>query len=159
MLYKKDKKLYFDIENGINYHYQLNKQTNTYHLRYHSKISKIELKRLKRVIGISIERQEEKCSESEKSSESEPEDYATSKYPPCIRAILIESNLDDTENKQIYELGSLFLIPYTGGLIGSSSGINRKNYVLNFPDICKIDELQASIKYNMRKGTYSIKGL
>ena len=70
----------------------------------------------------------------------------TNKYPPCIRAILIESK----ENK----LGTLFIIPYTGGTIGRDSRSN----LIDFSYEMDIEEKHASIKYDMNKKEYFIEG-
>ncbi|CAF0943482.1 unnamed protein product [Brachionus calyciflorus] len=156
LYYDQNKQLYFDIQNGIAYHYITNTQNYTYYLRFHSKIPKIELSHLRKIIGLSLE----KSSDTEKSSDSENEMKLTSKYPPCIRAIMIEYNSPintDQDSKLLYELGSLFLIPYTGGLIGSCSTNSKNKYVLNFPDIYDINEVHASIRYDKKKKVYLIK--
>ena len=71
----------------------------------------------------------------------------TNKYPPCIRAILIKSSNDD-------KLGSLFLIPYTGGSIGA----NSKKHIIDLEDE-DIEDLTTDIQYDLKHKMYSIEGL
>lgn len=89
-------------------------------------------------------------SDGMQSSDSEIETNDSSKYPPCIRAILIESAIEN------FDLGSLFLIPYTGGIVGS--GEDRSKYVLHFPGVDKIDQIHASIRYDRKKKIFLIRG-
>lgn len=67
----------------------------------------------------------------------------TNQYPPCIRAILNKSS-DKTK------LGSLFLVPYTGGLIGK----NSSKLVIDLSNEIDIDDQHASIEYDLTKKTY-----
>lgn len=125
-------------------------QTNSHHLRFHSKIPKNELIHLRKIIGIEcIDTRE--SSDTKQSSESECESNDTSHFPPCIRAILLESEM------KIYDLGSLFLIPYTGGYVGSDQEPSK--YVMNFPRVEKIDKIHASIRYEKKKKQFLIKGI
>jgi hypothetical protein len=90
----------------------------------------------------------------------------TTKYPPCIRAILLSYNVNeehDNSNDEINEesefnqpqqLGSLFLIPYTGGSIGSS-----KNNLIHFPKSSEVGDLHVVISYDLQKRAYFIQGL
>ncbi|RNA43431.1 angiogenic factor with G patch and FHA domains 1 isoform X2 [Brachionus plicatilis] len=148
LYYDQSQQLYYDIEGGISYKFKLISQTNSHHLRFHSKIPKNELYRLRKLIGLG-ELDKEELSDAMQSSESEPETHDASKYPPCIRAILIDSG------KTNFDPGSLFLVPYTGGLIGS--GDEPSKYVLHFPDEDKIDKIHASIRFDKRKKKFLIK--
>lgn len=125
-------------------------QTNSHHLRFFSKIPKNELFHLRKIIGIE-EPDTRQLSDTKQSSDSECETDHTSNYPPCIRAILMESEIKN------FDLGSLFLIPYTGGYVGSGHELAR--YVLHFPNVEKIDKVHASIRYEKKKNIFLIKGI
>jgi hypothetical protein len=172
----KSKKLYIDIENWIYYHYVVNEQSQSYHLRYHSKIRRHDRKKLNKNI---MQTSEEKAAESKKeviyldstsegeirSDEDEDESREeiidlTTKYPPCIRAILVgytqpknESESDECEHVE-QQLGSLYLIPYTGGSIGRS----LKN-LISFPKCQSVSESHAVVAYDMTKKAYFIQGI
>jgi len=70
----------------------------------------------------------------------------TNKYPPCIRVILVESKNS--------KLGTLFVIPYTGGSIGSNSSRN----LIDFPYESDIEKNHAGIEYNLKEKQYYIEG-
>lgn len=75
------------------------------------------------------------------------------KYPPCIRAILIESNQSKEDSNNSNQLGSLFLVPYTGGTIGKSS-----KCMISFPKTKYIDNMHLSFEYDLKKKSYFVKG-
>lgn len=73
------------------------------------------------------------CSNEESGLDESSNDSGllTSSYPPCIRAVIQES--DDTKE---FKKGTLFVIPYTGGTIGSSG--SHHAILLNSPTIEKV---------------------
>jgi hypothetical protein len=84
----------------------------------------------------------------------------TTKYPPCIRAILLsyvepenDEGIDHTDDNFEQQLGSLFLIPYTGGSIGRS----LKN-LISFPKNRNVSETHAFVSYDTEKKAYFIRG-
>lgn len=78
-------------------------------------------------------------------------DFAN-KYPPCIRAIFIETDLDEDEIGET-KLGSLFLVPYTGGSVGRAS-----KCVISFPKSKQIENEHVKIEYDVKKKVYTVKG-
>jgi hypothetical protein len=96
-----------------------------------------------------------KCYQQESSNQERENSTSdeTTKYPPCIRAILIDSssNMDEEIDDKI---GSLYLIPCTGGSIGKS----LKNLV-SFPHNSGLDDFHASISYDPEKKSYLIQSL
>lgn len=94
-----------------------------------------------------IEKEEE---EGEEEEEEEIIDLAN-QYPPCIRAILIEYDQDDEDDE--IKLGSLFIVPYTGGAIGKAS-----KCIVSFPKLKEIENEHVTIEYDMKKKIYFIKG-
>ena len=171
-LYYNDlKKLYFDNENGVYYHYCLNKYTNRYNLRYHSKIKRKKWKKMNELSGnldpnenVEVTKTSQIISESSQSSSDEDfteellksNQHLTSKYPPCIRVILTESK---SEN---FKIGSLFIIPYTGGIIGNSlknkQQQNKQNYVIDLKNEENISDIEANIMYDLIDKCYYITG-
>ena len=140
----------------------MNKQIQSYKLRFHSKISYADWKVLERKLEIKKNIEEDSQIEAssctaeddkwlhdkyESEEEGELEDL-TNKYPPCIRAILMKSNCTQDD------LGSLFVIPYTGGSIGK--GLNSN--VINFSTKCDVEKVHAFVKYNLVKKNYFIQG-
>jgi hypothetical protein len=158
LYYDQAKQLFFDNENQIYYHYVLNKYTNTYLLRYHSKI------RTKR-------RKEDRAVEMESDSTDDEMmnenacfnlglDHQANKYPPCIRVIIDKVVYSSSNN---FKRGSLFIIPYTGGVIGDSSkGMpkeNNLNYVIDFKHEKNIDSVHSKVEYDMSEKSYFITGI
>lgn len=171
-------KLYFDHETKIYYKYKLNQQTGYYHIRYHSKISSRDWKILSRKLEIArayeteditlletdlvdstrnqkLERRDSSSGSEEwvhdKYEEEVSMEDLTTKYPPCLRVILIETNSHESELKP----GSLFLIPYTGGSIGRNSSKN----LIDFGNETEIEQpIHAVFGYDMSKKEYFIEG-
>jgi hypothetical protein len=69
-----------------------------------------------------------------------------SKYPPCIRCIV--------EDSDVLVRGTLYLIPYTGGSIGSGDDTQ----ILVKINDQKVDKLHATIVYDTEKKQYYLKG-
>jgi hypothetical protein len=131
--------------NQIYYHHILNKNTGLYNLRFRSKISNRDLKILCKKLEIPLIKPIEK--EIEESQFEEEIEELKTKFPPCIRAILIESEMPEL-------LGTLFLIPYTGGSIGNNFSSN----LINFKDQEDIEKEHAFIEYDINKKFYYING-
>jgi hypothetical protein len=93
----------------------------------------------------------EKEEEEEVEEEEEIIDLAN-QYPPCIRAILIEYDQDDEDDE--IKLGSLFIVPYTGGVIGKAS-----KCIVSFPKLKEIENEHVTIEYDTKKKIYFIKGI
>jgi hypothetical protein len=75
--------------------------------------------------------------------------------PPCIRVILVGYTHSDNEShNEKQKLGSLYLIPYTGGSIGRSP----KNRIC-FSTNQKISKSHAVVTYDMTKKAYFIQGI
>jgi hypothetical protein len=66
-------------------------------------------------------------------------------YPPCIRAIC-------TDSKQAGLIGTLFIIPYTGGLIGNDP---KRSAIYVEPNESH-QILDAKIVYNISTKNYSM---
>jgi hypothetical protein len=137
LLFLKTSQLYYDKANCVYYDYVLDSLTQSYQLRYHSK-----LKQHKWPSPSTLDSDDG----SVETTSAENETIA-SRHPPSIRAILIEKPSDD-ESKLI--LGTLFLITYTGSSIGSS-----ESSLINFR---KLKEQSAFIKYNADKKSYFVYG-
>ena len=93
--------------------------------------------------------------EIDEKSDDETE-RSVSKLPPCIRAILTQilPHENDLINVSTNKLGTLFLIPFTGGTIGRNSS-------LNLIDLCNqtdVENSHASIFYDTQKRKYFVKG-
>jgi hypothetical protein len=173
LYYNHHKKLYFDNENGVYYHYCLNKYTNRYNLRYHSKIKRKKWMKMCELSGDNLNNIENDKlnkafqSTSDSSQPNSDEDFTQvlfkrnehlmSSYPPCIRAILTKS---ESEN---FKIGSLFIIPYTGGIIGDSLKrkvqTNKQNYVIDLKDEENINEIEAKIEYDLIDKCYYATGI
>ncbi len=159
---QKEKQLYFDLDGTKSkawYHYTKIEQTGSYHLRYKQKLSKKD----KKILSRKLERLKDETpkseedtdviildndSDNEKKVDDNDSDIVdvTNKYPPCIRAILVESkNL---------KLGSLFLIPYTGGSIGRDSSRN----LIDFAHEQEVETNHASIEYDLEQKKYFVEG-
>jgi hypothetical protein len=67
-----------------------------------------------------------------------------SKYPPCIRAIVQKSD--------VFPIGTLFIVPYTGGNIGS----DPKDSLICIDDE-SISSIHSNIYYDKEKKRYKIK--
>ena len=67
-----------------------------------------------------------------------------SKYPPCIRAIVQKSD--------VFPIGTLFIIPYTGGNIGSDS----KESLICIDDE-NVSSIHSNIFYDKEDKCYEIK--
>lgn len=86
-------------------------------------------------------------------------DYSTeifdlsNQYPPCVRAILTRTS-PDNDNDNDPKLGSLFLVPFTGGLVGTCIS----KCIISFPKAKDIEKEHAKIKYDKNKKTYLIQG-
>ena len=119
----------------------MSKKTGTYHLRFHSQIPRNDWRILSRKLGVPEER-----TESENNDDFED---LTTKYPPCIRAILIKSRDEGSS----HTLGSLFLIPYTGGVIGRNKNCN----LIDFTNEIEVDKCHAFIEYDLVNKEYLIK--
>ena len=146
------------------YHYVLNKHTQSYNLRFKKRINHTNWRVLKRKLEININTEEDSQIEAasncileedkwphdkyESEEEREPQDL-TNKYPPCIRAILLKSNCTKDD------LGSLYVIPYTGGSIGKGVTSN----VINFPTKCDVENVHAFVEYDLLKKNYFIQGI
>ena len=163
----------------------LNEATGSYNLRYHSKLKSKEWKkinkiqRLKQIINenaennktnsVQTEENESKKSkdesasnesESDKEMECENSAYARN-YPPCIRAILIESSGNDSETESnLNRLGSLFIVPYTGGYIGDSdvNKAEKNNYAIDLRNEKEVDQLHAKIEYDLKEKIFTVEG-
>ena len=97
-------------------------------------------------------------SETRSDTEIEYENLAYS-YPPCIRAILIESSSNDSETESNQNrLGNLFIVPYTGGYIGNSNS-NKNNFAIDLTNEKEVDELHAKIEYDMKEKVFTVKGI
>lgn len=81
-----------------------------------SRLSDMEEGEISSSMPTSAESSPRACSNESKScEESSEEENEQANYPPCIRAVVQEA-LNSSDLKK----GSLFLVPYTGGTIGSS---------------------------------------
>lgn len=176
----------------------MNKQTKSYHLRYHSKICKKKWKFLKEKLDDKKENSKEdivwiesdssssdRYVANEKSSientikqklselnikrpnlknevieiDSDMEDGQlndiTTQYPPCIRAILMDSTDYDDELICTNKKGTLFIIPFTGGSIGKNSSKN----IIDLINEDEVDNLHALVEYDLKKKSYYIEGI
>ena len=159
----------------------LNEATGSYNLRYHSKIKSKEWKKIQRLkqrihenaendkrSSIQAEENESQKSKEDESASNESESdkemkcensvYARN-YPPCIRAILIESSGNDSETES-NRLGSLFIVPYTGGYIGDSNvnKTEKNNYAIDLRNEKEVDQLHAKIEYDIKEKLFTVEG-
>ena len=159
LFYDQEKRLYIDIDSSIYYHFVMNEKTQQYHLRYHSKMKRKEHRKSKKHKKSKKSSTEKEFIYLSNTSEEESKDDdvidLTTKYPPCVRAILLESNLSesDSDNETHDKLGSLYLIPCTGGSIGRA----RKN-LISFSAHSGISDVHATISYDLDRNSYFIKG-
>lgn len=133
------------------------KKTKKRHSRHKKKKSRSRKKRSSRdedSDNESVKSNMDKLVEETEEQEEEPVEIVdlANQYPPCIRAIFIDSSLDDDQYADI-KLGSLFLIPYTGGLIGRAA-----KCVISFPKAKLIENEHVKVEYDMKKKVYLIKG-
>lgn len=161
----------------------LNEATGSYNLRYHSKIKSKEWKKIQRLkqrinenaennktSSVQTEENESKKSKEDESASNESESdkemecensvYARN-YPPCIRAILIESSENDSETESnLNRLGSLFIVPYTGGYIGDSNvnKAEKNNYAIDLRNEKEVDLLHAKIEYDIKEKVFTVEG-
>ena len=83
----------------------------------------------------------------------------TTKYPPCIRAILV-ANTPRSKRKAADEscpsnvLGSLYVIPFTGGSIGKDS----KKHLIDLTNERDVATVHATITYDKKLKQYFVKG-
>ncbi|XP_057333360.1 angiogenic factor with G patch and FHA domains 1 [Microplitis mediator] len=95
--------------------------------------------------------EEGECSASEASSSTESSSESTDNeddakfYPPCMRIIVKETNL------QQLKLGSLFIITFTGGSLGREGN----GHLVLIPDI-NISKHHARFQYNTSRKRYEI---
>ncbi|XP_078573144.1 angiogenic factor with G patch and FHA domains 1-like isoform X7 [Branchiostoma floridae x Branchiostoma japonicum] len=91
--------------------------------------------------------QEEQSEESSSSGESEESDDSTLQWPPCIRAMVQES---DTLRP-----GSLFIITCDGGTIGREKDMG---HAIRIPDL-NISKTHVEISYDREEGQYTVTDL
>ena len=125
------------MKTQISYKYVLDEITRTYQLRYHSHLTKDEPSSTKREDMYSL----------------------ASSYPPCIRALLIESSLppsnDEDKETETDAIGSLYIIPYTGGTIGAGNKANLIDFSIN----SGIEPVQLTVSYDTELKSYFIQGM
>ncbi|XP_043464831.1 angiogenic factor with G patch and FHA domains 1 [Leptopilina heterotoma] len=172
--------LYYDGNSGIYYYYDEQSNSYKFHSQAYiekadeqnkelKESTKRKLRKLKRnrsnkhrMISEdyqSNEHEEGECSESDSScssQEAESTQFTSDEndddddrdlaktYPPCMRIVVKETNLSKLK------LGTLFLIPYTGGSIGREG-----NHNVLIQDI-NISKHHARFQYNEEKKLYEI---
>lgn len=127
----KNSSLYFDYDKGIYYKYEDNE------LKYYSQLDNKVWNRIKK----SQKRQNTSTIDNDDELSNDADELA-SKYPPCIRCIV--------EDSDIIVKGTLFLIPYTGGSIGSG---DDREILVNINDD-NVDKIHATIVYDNEKKQY-----
>ncbi|XP_074115553.1 angiogenic factor with G patch and FHA domains 1 [Cotesia typhae] len=163
--YDATKGLYYDGNSGIYYYYDNESKSYKYHSQLltakvpdtRKKEKRKKNKKLKDVAKKSRDMpmdevvEEGECSASEtssstdSSSESTDNDDIAKNYPPCMRIIVKETNL------QQVKLGSLFIITFTGGSLGREGA----DHSVLIPDI-NISKHHARFQYDASKNQYEL---
>ena len=94
-----------------------------------------------------------------------PNEIRISKKRRCIRAILIESlassfntNKPDEAVSSPCLIGSVFIIPSTGGYIGNTASYTGK-HVINLRQETGLDEFHVNVQFDKKQKCFFIQGL
>ncbi|GLH03632.1 Uncharacterized protein GBIM_09505 [Gryllus bimaculatus] len=149
--------LYYDGNNGVYYYYDERNNSFQFHSQIEQKSVEVEVevapkRKLKKVKSKSDHR-EDVDSLTERLSQLSVQVYATKAleqamaWPPCMRIIVKEANTSHLK------VGTLFIVPYTGGTVGREG-----DHVFCLPDI-NVSKSHIKLLFDETEGKYFVEDL